>query len=214
MNHFVNQNENFFGEDDVKIMINSMAYINQLEKKINNNKNNKNNNDNNNNNCINQNSIDNINNLTISSTITTIDFLDQCSHNLNNNSSFFSFEQKPQKEQKRKLTQKDIEILEDFRKIEKEIIDNNKFIFPNITIIKELKSNIEKMDNNLNVFFKKPFMRKNQLRQNLFQKLNDKYNEKEEKIGKNINIKKNNKDKMNISSSDINNINNVNDIGC
>ena len=175
-NNYVKQNQNIFGEDDDEIILNPLSNINQFEV-INNN------NNINTNNFPNQNSLNNQNlknNMSANSTLNTNAALDESSQNINNNFSFFSFNQNQHREQKKELTQKSIEILSDFISKEKEIIDNNSINFINsnlrTTKIKDLKNNFEKLEKSLNFYFKKPFMRKNYKKQNLFEKLNDNFN--------------------------------------
>lgn len=213
--NYVKQKESIFGEDDDEILLNPICYINQFETiNINTNKIT--------NNFTTQKSIEdqnNKNNISINSTLNTNAALDESSQNINNNCSFFSFSQNQHKEHKKELTQQSIEILTEFISKEKEIINTNNINNSlKVLKIKDLKNNCEKLEYSLNMYFKKPFMRKNYEKKNFFKKINDNDDdvddvEEEEKklnISSNIDIddsKKLYKDKLNI-----NNINDINEI--
>ena len=118
-------------------------------------------------------------------------------NNINYNISFFSFNGKQNKEENKELTNKSIEILTDFILIEEKIneiciINDNKKEIKNIKFgdkITEIKKNLDKIDNNLNNYFKRPFMRKKYLKNILIE--DDKEDEKiniSNEINKNINI--------------------------
>lgn len=210
--NYVKQDKSIFGEDDDEILLNPICYINQFEA-INNN------NNINTNNFTTQKSNEeqnNKNNISINSTLNTNAALDESSQNINNNCSFFSFSQNPHKEHKKELTQKSIEILTEFISKEKEIIESNNINNSlKVLKIKDLKNNYEKLEYSLNMYFKKPFMRKNYEKKNFLKKINDNDDEFEEEekklnISSDIDIddsKKLFKDKLNA-----NNINDINEI--
>ena len=89
-------------------------------------------------------------------------------NNINNNISFVSFNGKQNKEEKKELTNKSIEILNEFILMEEKINEIGKFNDYNkkindikiCDITAEIKKALYKIDNNLNNYFKRPFMRK------------------------------------------------------
>ena len=89
-------------------------------------------------------------------------------NNINNNISFASFNGKQNKEEKKELTNKSIEILNEFILMEEKINEIGKFNDYNkkindikiCDITAEIKKALYKIDNNLNNYFKRPFMRK------------------------------------------------------
>ena len=116
-------------------------------------------------------------------------------NNINYNISFFSFGDKQKKEDRKELTQKSIELLSEFVLKEKKfeeinrINDNtNDFKLKLRKIKMNIKENLNIIENNLETYFIKPFMRKNIDKNKLYEKLFDE--EKEEKIGISKEIKK------------------------
>ena len=89
-------------------------------------------------------------------------------NNINNNISFASFNCKQNREEKKELTNKSIEILNEFILMEEKINEIGKFNDYNkkindikiCDITAEIKKALYKIDNNLNNYFKRPFMRK------------------------------------------------------
>ena len=184
--NFVNGNLNLFKEDDDEILLNPIDFINQFENP-NTNKNS------NTNNLPQQISLDiqnNKNNVSINSTLNTNAALDESNQNINFNLSFISFnnEQKNQ-EEKKELTQQSIETLTELISKERMIVQKNNIIEEDIKIklpkIKELKNNLEKMDETLFMYFKRPFMRKNIEKVKISKKIekdDDSQEEEEKKI--------------------------------
>ena len=87
------------------------------------------------------------------------------------------------------MSQKSIDILSEFISKEKKIVENkNNFIEieedkkMKLFKIKELKNNYEKLEKTLDIFFKKPFMRKNYEKKSFFEKFENKCDEEEKKI--------------------------------
>ena len=118
-------------------------------------------------------------------------------NNINNNISFVSFNGKQNKEEKKELTNKSIEILNEFILMEEKINEIGKFNDYNkkindikiCDITAEIKKALYKIDNNLNNYFKRPFMRK-KYKENIIVE-DDKEDEKiniSNEINKNINI--------------------------
>ena len=179
--NFVNGNLNLFKEDDDEILLNPIDFINQFENpNINKNSNT--------NNLPQQISLDiqnNKNNVSINSTLNTNAALDESNQNINFNLSFISFnnEQKNQ-EEKKELTQQSIETLTELISKERMIVQNNNIIEEDIKIklpkIKELKNNLEKMDDTLFTYFKRQFMRKNIEKVKISKKLENDDDSKEE----------------------------------
>ena len=176
-----NQN-NLFGDDIDDILLNPVYYINQYES---------NKNSNINTNCEFHNSIEfpeNKKHISLNSTFNTNKALDEDSQNINFNFSFFPFNGNQQIEQKKEMSQKSIDILSDFISKEKKIVEKkNNFIEieekkMKLLKIKELKNNFEKLENSLNIFFKRPFMRKNYEKKNFFEKFENNCDEEETKI--------------------------------
>lgn len=159
--NFVNGNLNLFKEDDDEILLNPIDFINQFENP-NPNKNS------NTNNLPQQISLDiqnNKNNASQNSTLNTNAALDESSQNINFNLSFISFNNEQKNQEKKELTQQSIEALTELISKERMIVQSNNIIEEDIKIklpkIKELKNNLEKMDETLFMYFKRPFMRKN-----------------------------------------------------
>ena len=82
------------------------------------------------------------------------------------------------------MSQKSIDILSEFISKEKKIVENkNNFIEieedkkMKLFKIKELKNNYEKLEKTLDIFFKKPFMRKNYEKKSFFEKFENKCDE-------------------------------------
>ena len=118
-------------------------------------------------------------------------------NNINNNISFVSFNGKQNKEEKKELTNKSIEILNEFILMEEKINEIGKFNDYNkkindikiCDITAEIKKALYKIDNNLNNYFKRPLMRKKYKENNIVE--DDKEDEKiniSNEINKNINI--------------------------
>ena len=159
--NFVNGNLNLFKEDDDEILLNPIDFINQFENP-NPNKNS------NTNNLPQQISLDiqnNKNNASLNSTLNTNAALDESSQNINFNLSFISFNNEQKNQEKKELTQQSIEALTELISKERMIVQSNNIIEEDIKTklpkIKELKNNLEKMDETLFMYFKRPFMRKN-----------------------------------------------------
>ena len=183
--NFVNGNLNLFKEEDEEILLNPIHFIDQFENP-------------------NENKISNTNNLTqqipldfqinknntsINSTLNTNAALDESSQNINFNLSFISFNNDQKNQEKKELTQQSIEALTELISKEKMVVQNNDIIEEDIKIklpkIKELKNNLEKMDETLFMYFKRPFMRKNIEKVKLSKKLeidDDSKEEEEKKI--------------------------------
>ena len=183
--NFVNGNLNLFKEEDDEILLNPIDFINQFENP-NTNKNS------NTNNLTQQMPLDiqnNKNNTSINSTLNTNAALDESSQNINFNLSFISFNNEQKNQEKKELTQESIEALTELISKEKMIVQNNIIIEEDIKIklpkIKELKSNLEKIDETLFMYFKRPFMRKNIEKVKISKKLekdDDSKEEEEKKI--------------------------------
>ena len=183
--NFVNGNLNLFKEEDEEILLNPIHFIDQFENP-NANKNS------NTNNLTQQIPLDfqiNKNNTSINSTLNTNAALDESSQNINFNLSFISFNNDQKNQEKKELTQQSIEALTELISKEKMVVQNNDIIEEDIKIklpkIKELKNNLEKMDETLFMYFKRPFMRKNIEKVKLSKKLeidDDSKEEEEKKI--------------------------------
>ena len=183
--NFVNDNLNLFKEEDEEILLNPIHFIDQFENP-NENKNS------NTNNLTQQIPLDfqiNKNNTSINSTLNTNAALDESSQNINFNLSFISFNNEQKNQEKKELTQQSIEALTELISKEKMVVQNNDIIEEDIKIklpkIKELKNNLEKMDETLFMYFKRPFMRKNIEKVKLSKKLeidDDSKEEEEKKI--------------------------------
>ena len=183
--NFVNGNLNLFKEEDEEILLNPIHFIDQFENP-NENKNS------NTNNLTQQIPLDfqiNKNNTSISSTLNTNAALDESSQNINFNLSFISFNNEQKNQEKKELTQQSIEALTELISKEKMVVQNNDIIEEDIKIklpkIKELKNNLEKMDETLFMYFKRPFMRKNIEKVKLSKKLENDDDSKEEEEKKN-----------------------------
>jgi len=183
--NFVNGNLNLFKEEDDEILLNPIDFINQFE--------NPNTNKNSNTNDLTQqiplDIQNNKNNTSINSTLNTNAALDESSQNINFNLSFISFNNEQKNQEKKELTQESIEALTELISKEKMIVQNNIIIEEDIKIklpkIKELKSNLEKIDETLFMYFKRPFMRKNIEKVKISKKLekdDDSKEEEEKKI--------------------------------
>ena len=159
--NFVNGNLNLFKEEDDEILLNPIDFINQFE--------NPNTNKNSNTNDLTQqiplDIQNNKNNTSINSTLNTNAALDESSQNINFNLSFISFNNEQKNQEKKELTQQSIEALTELISKERMIVQSNNIIEEDIKTklpkIKELKNNLEKMDETLFMYFKRPFMRKN-----------------------------------------------------
>ena len=183
--NFVNGNLNLFKEEDEEILLNPIHFIDQFENP-NENKNS------NTNNLTQQIPLDfqiNKNNTSINSTLNTNAALDESSQNINFNLSFISFNNEQKNQEKKELTQQSIEALTELISKEKMVVQNNDIIEEDVKIklpkIKELKNNLEKMDETLFMYFKRPFMRKNIEKVKLSKKLeidDDSKEEEEKKI--------------------------------
>ena len=133
--------------------------------------------------------------------------------NINYNISFFSFGDKQKKEERKELTQKSIEILNEFILEEEKLkeiehINDNKEDEKNIKLgdIKtEIKINLNKIENNLNNYFKRPFMRKNCENEKILKKIIVGENQEDKKININDEIQKKNVSK----DFDVNNLKEV-----
>lgn len=183
--NFVNGNLNLFKEEDDEILLNPIDFLNQFE----NPNTNKNSNTNNLTQQIPLDIQNNKNNTSINSTLNTNAALDESSQNINFNLSFISFNNEQKNQEKKELTQQSIEALTELISKEKMIVQNNIIIEEDIKIklpkIKELKSNLEKIDETLFMYFKRPFMRKNIEKVKISKKLekdDDSKEEEEKKI--------------------------------
>ena len=148
----------------------------------------------------------------LNSTVNT-NYAVQNSNHENNNINYnisFSFGDKQNIEDKKELTEQSIEILSEFifkeEKVKQINIINDKVDdIKNIKIIntnKEIKANLNKIEINLENYFKRPYMRKNYDNNKLFEKI---INE-EEKEDKKINISAEIKKKKLNNNIDINNL--------
>ena len=178
--NFVNGNLNLFKEEDEEILLNPIHFIDQFENP-NENKNS------NTNNLTQQIPLDfqiNKNNTSINSTLNTNAALDESSQNINFNLSFISFNNEQKNQEKKELTQQSIEALTELISKEKMVVQNNDIIEEDVKIklpkIKELKNNLEKMDETLFLYFKRPFMRKNIEKVKISKKLENDDDSKEE----------------------------------
>lgn len=131
-------------------------------------------------------------------------------NNINYNISFFSFGDKQKKEDRKELTQKSIELLSEFILKEEKLEEINRinentndFKLKLGNIKMNIKENLNKIENNLETYFPKPFMRKNFDDNKLYEKFVDE--EKEEKINISEEIKK----KIPINKIDINDLKEV-----
>ena len=126
----------------------------------------------------------NKNNTSINSTLNTNAALDESSQNINFNLSFISFNNEQKNQEKKELTQQSIEALTELISKEKMVVQNNNVIEEDIKLklpkIKELKNNLEKMDETLFLYFKRPFMRKNIEKVKISKKLENDDDSKEE----------------------------------
>ena len=129
--------------------------------------------------------------------------------NINYNISF-SFGDMQIREDKKELTQKSIELLSEFILKEKKMEEINRinentndFKLKLGNIKMNFKENLNKIENNLEAYFPKPFMRKNFDDNKLYDKFIDE--EKEEKINISDEIKK----KISINKKDINDLKEV-----
>ena len=148
----------------------------------------------------------------LNSTVNTNYAVQNSNHenNINYNISFFSFGDKQKIEDKKELTEKSIEILSEFifkeEKITQINIINDKVDdLKNIKIIntnEEIKANLNKIEINLDNYFKRPYMRKNYDSNKIFEKM---INE-EEKEDKKINIANEIKKKKLNNNININNL--------
>ena len=179
--NFVNGNLNLFKDEDDEILLNSIHFINKFERQ-NVNKNS------NINTFTQQMPLDiqnNKNNMSINSTLNTNDALDESSQNINFNLSFISFNNEEKNKEKKKLTQQSIEVLTEFISKEKIAVENNNIIEEDQKLlkIKELKNNLEKIDEILFKYFKRQYMRKNIEKVKIIKKIeNDDKEEEEKKI--------------------------------
>ena len=122
----------------------------------------------------------------------------------------FSFGDMQIREDKKELTQKSIELLGEFILKEKKMEEINRinentndFKLKLGNIKMNFKENLNKIENNLETYFPKPFMRKNFDDNKLYDKFIDE--EKEEKINISDEIKK----KISINKIDINDLKEV-----
>lgn len=175
--NFVNCNSNLFKDEDDEILLNPINFINQFE--------NPNTNANTLTYQVSLDIQDKKNNNSINSTLNTNAALDESSQNINFNLSFISFNKEQKNEEKKELTQESIEVLKEFISKEKLIVENNNIIEEDKKIkslkIKDLKYNLEKIDETLFKYIKRPFMRKNIEKVNIIKKIeNDDDNKEEE----------------------------------
>ena len=124
----------------------------------------------------------NKNNMSINSTLNTNDALDESSQNINFNLSFISFNNEEKNKEKKKLTEQSIEVLTEFISKEKMTVENNNIIEEDKKLlkIKELKNNLEKIDEILYKYFKRPYMRKNIEKVKIIKKIENDDDSKEE----------------------------------
>ena len=154
-------------------------------------------------------------NASINYTVNTNDAVENSinGNNINHNISYFSFGDKKNKEERKELTQKSIEILNQFILEETKMKETDKISLDNEEkknlklgdIKKGIKININKIDNNLNNYFKRPFMRKNYENNKLLKKII--VGEKQE--GKKIDITDEIKKKNVSNDFDVNNLKEV-----
>jgi hypothetical protein len=178
--NFVNGNLNVFKDEDDEILLNPIHFIDQIE--------NPNEYKNSNPNILtHQMPLDiqnNKNNISINSTLNTNAALDESSQNINFNLSFISFNNEEKNKEKMELTQQSIEVLTEIISKEKMIVENNNIIEEDKKIkllkIKELKNNLEKIDETLFKYFKRPYMRKNIEKVKIIKKVENDDDSKEE----------------------------------
>ena len=158
--NFVNGNSNLFKDEDDEILLNPLHFIDQFESQ--------NSNKNSTPNTITQamplDIEKNKNDMSINSTLNTNAALDESCQNINFNLSFISFNNDKNQE-KKELTQQSIEVLTEIILKEKMLVENNNIIEEDkkIKLLKiiDLKNNLEKIDETLFKYFKRPYMRKN-----------------------------------------------------
>ena len=102
--------------------------------------------------------LSNNNHISINSTLNTNAEFGDCSQNINNVASFLSFGQ-PQQKTKKELTPNSIETLQNFIIKEKNNIKNKTTL--ELKDIKSIKNNINDIDVNLDLYFKRPDINKN-----------------------------------------------------
>ena len=108
-----------------------------------------------------------INNKNVFNSLNTGATVDVNSQDVNFDFSFLSSEKNEQKNKNKiknkELTKESIEILKNFINSENVIISNNSevSIVKYINSIKDLKNTIFELENKVNLYFKKPYMRKN-----------------------------------------------------
>ena len=176
--NFVNGNLNVFKDEDDEILLNPIHFIDQIE--------NPNEYKNSNPNILtHQMPLDiqnNKNNISINSTLNTNAALDESSQNINFNLSFISFNNEEKNKEKMELTQQSIEVLTEIISKEKMIVENNNIIEEDKKLlkIKELKNNLEKIDEILYKYFKRPYMRKNIEKVKIIKKIENDDDSKEE----------------------------------
>ena len=108
-----------------------------------------------------------INNKNVFNSLNTGATVDVNSQDVNFDFSFLSSEKNEQKNKNKiknkELTKESIEILKNFINSENVIISNNSEIsfVKYINSIKDLKNSIFELENKVNLYFKKPYMRKN-----------------------------------------------------
>ena len=176
--NFINGNSNLFKDEDDEILLNPIHFINKFESQ--------NVNKNSDINTLTQQMPldieNNKNNMSINSTLNTNAALDESSQNINFNLSFISFNNEEKNKEKKKLTQQSIEVLTEFISKEKMTVENNNIIEEDKKIlkIKELKNNLEKIDEILFKYFKRPYMRKNVEKVKIIKKIENDDDSKEE----------------------------------
>ena len=136
----------------------------------------------------------------LNSTVNTNYAVQNSNHenNINYNISFFSFGDKQKIEDKKELTEKSIEILSEFifkeEKINEKIIINDNIdelkAIKNGKTNKEINAALKKIEINLDNYFKKPYMRKNYEKNEIFEKMINEKEKEDKKININNEIKK------------------------
>ena len=136
----------------------------------------------------------------LNSTVNTNYAVQNSNHenNINYNISFFSFGDKQKIEDKKELTEKSIEILSEFIFKEEKIKEKNalndkvgeskKIKMANTN--KEIKAKLNKIEMNLEIYFKRPYMRKNYENNKIFEKMVNEEGKEAKKINISNEIKK------------------------
>ena len=145
-----------------------------------------------------------INNKNVFNSLNTGATVDVNSQDVNFDFSFLSSEKNEQKNKNKiknkELTKESIEILKTFINSENVIISNNSEIsfVKYINSIKDLKNSIFELENKVNLYFKKPYMRKNI--KNIKKQNTNTYNDETIKKNKEKNKVENNKNDIKVNN--------------